>query len=123
MQVLPGRAWYPNLTKKTKHEIQTTQSKCKRFCLHLDKSKHISHEEFEQLNWLPVTFGLKQCVNVSTFKYFNEQCPNHLSEVYNVAAESNFKLNGSFQKLKCRFHRINSFLEQNLGHIQAYKQS
>ena len=76
-----------------------------------------------QLNWLPVTFGLKQCVNVSTFKYFNEQCLNHLSEVYNVAAESNFKLNGSFQKLKCRFHRINSFLEQNLGHTQAYKQS
>ena len=35
-------AWYPNLTKKLKNRIQTTQNKCLRFCLHLDKSKHIS---------------------------------------------------------------------------------
>ena len=37
-------AWYPNLTKKLKHRIQTTQNKCIRFCLQLDKLKHISHE-------------------------------------------------------------------------------
>ena len=37
-------AWYPNLTKELKHRIQTTQNKCMRFCLRLDKSKHISHE-------------------------------------------------------------------------------
>ena len=35
-------AWYPNLTKKLKHRIQTTQNKCMRFCLRLDKLKHIS---------------------------------------------------------------------------------
>ena len=34
--------WYPNLTKKLKHRIQTTQNKCIRFCLQLDKLKHIS---------------------------------------------------------------------------------
>ena len=48
-------AWYPNLTKKLKYRIQTTQNKCMRFCLRLDKLKHISCEEFEHLNWLPVT--------------------------------------------------------------------
>ena len=37
-------AWYPNLTKKLKHRIQTTQNTCMRFCLQL---KHISHAEFE----------------------------------------------------------------------------
>ena len=42
--------WDRNLTKKLKHRIQTTQNKCMRFCLQLDKSKHISHEEFECLN-------------------------------------------------------------------------
>ena len=36
-------AWYPNLTKKLKHGIPTTQNKCIRFCLQLDKLKHISH--------------------------------------------------------------------------------
>ena len=43
-------AWYPNLTKKLKHRFQTTQNKCMRFCLLLDKLKHIYHEEFEHLN-------------------------------------------------------------------------
>ena len=43
-------AWYPNLTKKLKHRIQKTQNKCIRFCLQLDKLKHVSHEEFQRLN-------------------------------------------------------------------------
>ena len=38
-------AWYPNLPKRLKHRIQTTQNKCVHFCLRLDKLKHISHEE------------------------------------------------------------------------------
>ena len=82
-------AWYPNLSKKLKHRIQTTQ-KCMRFCLRLDKLKHISNEEFEHLNWLPVTYRFKQCVISIVFKYFNEQCPNYLNEVFDVATESNF---------------------------------
>ena len=43
-------AKYPNLTKKLKHRIQTTQNKCMHFCLQLDKLKHTSHEEFDHLN-------------------------------------------------------------------------
>ena len=39
-------AWYRNLTKKLKHRIQTTQNNCMRFCLQLNKLKHISLEEF-----------------------------------------------------------------------------
>ena len=39
-------AWYPNLTKKLKHRIKTTQNKSVRFCLQLNKLKHISHELF-----------------------------------------------------------------------------
>ena len=101
-------AWYPNLTKKLKHRIQTTQNKCIRFCLQLDKLKHISHEEFERLNWLPVTYRFKQCVNTIVFKYFNEQCPNYLNEVFDVAVENNYQLRGSFQKLKCPFRKTNT---------------
>ena len=44
-------SWYPNLTKNLRHRIQTTQNKCMCFCLQLDKLKHISHDEFELLNW------------------------------------------------------------------------
>ena len=48
-------AWYPNLTKKLKSKIQTSQNKCICFCLQLDKMTHTSHKEFEILNWLHVT--------------------------------------------------------------------
>ena len=91
-------AWYLNLTKKLKHRIQTTQNKSMRFCLQLDELKHISHEEFECLNWLPVTYRFKQFVNTIVFKYFNEQCPNYLNEAFDI--KNNFQLRGSFQKLK-----------------------
>ena len=43
--------------------IQISKSKCMRFCLQLDKLKHITHEEFECLNSLPVTYIFKQCIN------------------------------------------------------------
>ena len=33
------------------------------FYLQLDKLRHISPEEFESLNWLPVTYRFKKCVN------------------------------------------------------------
>ena len=50
-------AWYSNLTKKLKHRIQTTQNKYMSFCLQLDGLTHISNEEIERLNWLPVTYS------------------------------------------------------------------
>ena len=61
-----------------------------RFCLQLDKLKHLFNEEFERLNCLSVTYRLKQCVNSIVFKDFNEQCPNYLNEVFDVAREGIF---------------------------------
>ena len=90
--------WYSNLTMKTKHRIQTTQNKCKRFCVQLDKLKHISHGDFEPLNWLTVIFRFKERVNSIVFKYFNEQCHNYLNKVFDVATESNFHLRNRFKK-------------------------
>ena len=75
-------AWYPNLTKKLKNRIQTSQNKCIRFCVQLDKMTHISHKEFETLNWLPVTESLNQCINSIVFKYVNNHYPNYLNEVF-----------------------------------------
>ena len=121
--------WFPNLTKKIKHRIQTTQNKSIRFCLQLDNLKHISHEDFERLNWLYVTYRFKQCFNSIVFKYFNEQFPYYLSEVVNVATKSNIQLRGSFRKLKCPFRKTNNgqfalsyigpTFAKKPGHIQA----
>ena len=47
-------AWYPNITQKMTNKIQTMQNKCIRYCLQLGEMTHISKNEFETLNWLPV---------------------------------------------------------------------
>ena len=101
-------AWYPNLTKKLKNRIQTSQNKCIRFCLPLDKMTHISHKEFETLDWLPVTERFSQCINSIVFKYVNNQCPNYLYEVFQTAPENNIQNRGSFLKLKCPFHKTDA---------------
>ena len=98
-------ASYPNLTKKLENRIQTFQIKCIRFCLQLDKMTHISHEEFENLNWLPVTERFNQFINSIVFKYVNDQCPNYLNEVFQAAPENNIQTRGSFLKLKCPFRK------------------
>ena len=72
------------------------------------KVKYLRCLMFERLNWLPETYRFKQCVNSMVFKYFNEQCPNYLNEVFDVATESNFQLRSSFQKLKCPFWKTNN---------------
>ena len=45
-------AWYPNLSRKLKNKIQTSQNKCVRFCLQLDEMSHISQKEFETVGKL-----------------------------------------------------------------------
>ena len=98
-------AWYPNLTQKLKNRIQTSQNKCIRFCLQLDKMTHISHKEFETLNWLPITKRFNQCINSIVFKYVNDQCLNCLNEVFQTAPENNIQIR--------KFPKVKMFLQQN----------
>ena len=101
-------AWYPNLSKKLKNRIQTSQNKCIRFCLQLDKMSHISPKEFEAINWLPFKERYNQCVNSIVFKYFNNQCPHYLNEVFMKAPESSSSLRNSYQKLQQPFRKTNT---------------
>ena len=59
-------AWYPNLTRKMKNKIH---------CLLIDKMTHISKNESETLNWLPVKNRFNQSIYSIVFKYFTKQCP------------------------------------------------
>ena len=101
-------AWYPNLTKKLKSRIQTSHNKCIRFCLQLDNMTHISHKEFETLNWLSVTERFNLYINSIVFKYVNNQCPNYLNAVFQTAPENNIQTRRSFLKLKYPFCKSNA---------------
>ena len=50
------------------------QNKCIRFCLKLDKMRHISEEDFKTINWLPIDQIVQQSLNVTVFKYVNNVC-------------------------------------------------
>ena len=47
-------AWFSNLSKVLKLRLQTSQNKCMRFCLQLDKRSKICVSEFLKLNRLNV---------------------------------------------------------------------
>ena len=100
-------AWYLNLTQRMKNKIQITQKKCIRYCLQLDKMTHISKNEFETLNWLPVRDRFNQSINLIVFKYFTKQYPIYLDEVLELACPNNLRTRNSYLKLICPFRKTN----------------
>ena len=57
-------SWYPNLSMSQKTKLQTTQCSCIRYCLGLKDSSHIGKNEFEKINWLPVSNRVGQSLAV-----------------------------------------------------------
>ena len=68
----------------------------------------ISQKEFETINWLSIKERYNQCVNSIAFKYFDNQCPHYLNEVFMKAPESSSSLRNSYQKLQQPFRKTNT---------------
>ena len=68
---------------------------------------HISKNEFETLNWLPVKDRFNQSINSIVLKYFIKQCPSYLNEVFELACPNNAKARNSYLKLICPFRKTN----------------
>ena len=98
---------YLNLNQKMKNKIQITQNKSIWYCLHLDKMTHISQNEFETLNWLPVKDRFNQSINSIVFKYFTKQCPSYLNEVFELASLNNLRTRNRYLKLIYPFQKTN----------------
>ena len=69
---------------------------------------HVSQTEFETINWLPIKERYNQCVNSIAFKYFDNQCPHYLNEVFMKASESSSSLRNSYQKLQETFRKTST---------------
>ena len=94
--------------KKLKTKIQTSQNKRIRFCLQLDKMSRISRKIFETINWLPIKERYNKCVSSIAFKYFDNQCPHYLNEVFMKAPESSSSSKNSYQKIQQPFCRTST---------------
>ena len=92
-------AWFPNLNLALKKRLQTAQNRCIRFCLQLGNRDHVGLKEFEKMNWLNINDRFEQCVSVSVFKYFNNESPVYISEIFCPARSRGMSTRNSFQKL------------------------
>ena len=78
-----------------------------RYCLQLDKMTHISKNEFQTLNWLPVKDRFNQSINSIVLKYFSRQCPSYLNEIFELACPNNLRTRNSYLKLICPSRKTN----------------
>ena len=92
-------AWYPNITKKLKTRLQAAQNKCIRFCLKLEDRHSITPNEFERINWLPVSDRILQCSLGSVYKFFSKSCPDYYDELFFPAETNGVRTRSSYQKL------------------------
>ena len=88
------------LTKLFRKKLQTTQNKCIRFCLQLDKRSHVGTEEFRCIDWLPVNERFNQNVSSHVYKFFNKKCPSYMSDIFIPYGQNRVTTRASFQKLE-----------------------
>ena len=69
---------------------------------------HISKNKFETLNWLPVKGRFNQSINSIVFKYFTNQYPSYLNEVFELSCPNNLRTRNSYLKLICPFRKTNT---------------
>ena len=62
---------------------------------------HISKNEFEILNCLPVKEGFSQSINSSIFNFFTNEYLSYLNEVFKLAYRNNLKTRIRYLKLIC----------------------
>ena len=84
------------------------QNKCIHFCFQLDKMSHISQKVFETNNWLSIKERYNQCVNSIAYKYFDNQYPRYLNEVFMKAPESSSSPRNRNQKLHQPFRKTST---------------
>ena len=80
--------------------METIQKKCIRFCLQLESRSLIGIKEFAQIDWVPVSEMFNQCICSNAFKFFNENCPLYLYDLYKTSGQDQINTRSSVLKLK-----------------------
>ena len=74
---------------QVKHKLQASQNKCIKFCLKLGNRTRLTFSDFKEINWLPVTNRVFQCILAHIFKYFSGKAPSYVDELFFPKAQSN----------------------------------
>ena len=75
-------SWYPLLTKNLKYRLQVSRNKCIQFCLNLNNRASIDSTKFIEINWLRVEKRYEQCVCTLIYKYFQNNVPEYIHDIF-----------------------------------------
>ena len=98
-------SWYPNLSMSLKTKLQTTQNSCIKYCLGLKDWSHIGKNEFEKINWLPVSNRVDQCLAVTTYNFKNALSPKHMDDIYSLRISPNIRTRRSTDSFVVPFYK------------------
>ena len=87
--------------------LQILQNKCIQFSLNLNNRAHITRNEFEQINWLPVNDRFKQIISSMSFKFCNNTSPPYMSDAFKSAGQPNTTTRAYLLKLSQPLQRTN----------------
>ena len=92
------------------------QNKCIRFCLQLDKMSRICVNEFLELNWLNVHDSYLQFIVSDICKFYNNQCPDYVNEVFCPVDYNGVAMRSYNKKLKLPSRKL-KFGRQSLSYV------
>ena len=99
-----------SLRKGLQKTLHVSQNICVKFCLQLDKKSRVGVAEFKEIYWLNINDRFSQCVLSNIYKFFNNESPEYINEIYFPAEPSNLNTQLSFQRLKQRLRKSNKSL-------------
>ena len=88
---------------------------CIRFCLQLGNRSHIGATEFKQINWLPISERFSQCVCSTIFKFFNNNCPAYMNEMFSTYMQDNNTRNAMLKL--CQPYRKTNKEQKGLSYL------
>ena len=98
-------SWYPNLSMSLKTKSQTTQNSCIRYCLGLKDRSHMGKNEFERINWLPVSNRVDQCLVVTANNFKNDISPKYMGDIYSLRISPNIRVRRSTDTFVVPFYK------------------
>ena len=101
-------AWYSNLTKKNEKQNPDFSERMHAFLPTAREDDTYISQRIWNSELITHDWKIQSCINLIIFKYVNDQCPNYLKEVFEIAPKKNIQTRGSFQKLECSFGKANA---------------
>ena len=98
-------SWYPNLSMSQKTKLQTTQNSCIRYCLGPKDRSHIGKNEFDKINWLPVSKRVDQCLPVTAYNFKNALPSKYMGDIYSLRISPNITTRRSTDSFVVPFHK------------------